>query len=294
VALTLVQPSNAGMKPLGSTKSDADGKFRIDKEIPPGPALLQGTHQGATYNLMLAPGGPTSGVRLSVYDATNKPQASGLASHLLLIEPSTDQLHISETFLFNNTGTLTFADSAKGTVQFFVPDAAVDSVRVTINAPGGMPIQRPAEKTSQKSIYKITYPVKAGGESRFDVEYHLPAATEFAGKSVLAGMPMRIVTPPSVTISGAGIEEQGQEPETKVHLYKVAGSEFAVKIEGTGSIREAQPPTAGAAPPPDEDNGSPQLEIHTPRIYTRLALVLTLTFAILAFGGIVLYRRGRV
>ena len=41
-------------------KSDAEGKFRIDKEYPPGPALLQGLHGGASYPMMLTPGSPTT------------------------------------------------------------------------------------------------------------------------------------------------------------------------------------------------------------------------------------------
>src|SRR5580704_1848598 len=41
VIVSLVQPGSKGMQTLASVKSDAEGKFQIDKEVPPGPALLQ-------------------------------------------------------------------------------------------------------------------------------------------------------------------------------------------------------------------------------------------------------------
>jgi len=38
VAINLVQPSQNGMVPLGSATTDAQGQFKIDKQIPPDPA----------------------------------------------------------------------------------------------------------------------------------------------------------------------------------------------------------------------------------------------------------------
>src|SRR5258708_1269682 len=87
VIVSLVQPGSGGMKNLASVRSDAEGKFRIDKEIPPGPALLQGVHQGATYNLMLPPGGPTSAVQLKVWNSQENPEIARLAHHPTPIEP---------------------------------------------------------------------------------------------------------------------------------------------------------------------------------------------------------------
>jgi hypothetical protein len=38
VAVSLLQPGAGGMQQLGSAKSDAQGQFKIDKDIPPAPA----------------------------------------------------------------------------------------------------------------------------------------------------------------------------------------------------------------------------------------------------------------
>jgi hypothetical protein len=286
VIVSLVQPSNEGMKNIGSARSDGDGKFRIDKEMPPGPALLQGIHQGATYNLMLPPGGPTSGVSLKVYDSTAKPEAGKVAQHMLLIEPSAKEIRVSDTYMFDNRTNTTFNDPSKGSVLVYVPDAAKESLRVTINAPGGMPIQREAEKTSQPGVYKISYPIKPG-ESRFDVDYVLPAAASIAGKVMPLDPQARIVTPAAVTLSGDGIQSMGQEPKTQAHVYLVTGASYDLKVEGTGNLRE---PAAAA---PDEESGSPPVLSQYARVYTRLPLVLSLVFAILLLGGVLLYRKGR-
>src|SRR5580698_4849245 len=45
VLVTLVQPGAQGMQTLATVKSDAQGKFKIDKDVPPGPALLQAIYQ---------------------------------------------------------------------------------------------------------------------------------------------------------------------------------------------------------------------------------------------------------
>jgi hypothetical protein len=285
VIVSLVQPGSKGMQTLASVKSNAEGKFQIDKEVPPGPALLQGLHQGATYNLLLAPGGPTNGLKLNVYDSTAKPSAAHVAQDMVLLEPSASELRVSETVLFQNDSKLTYQDPANGSLRFYLPKAAEDKVQVTINAPGGMPIQRPAEKTAQPDVYKVNYPVKPG-ETRFDVTYLLPAADTFAGRNLNADSPTRLVTPGAVTLSGDGISSLGQEPQTQAHIYEVSGAKYEVKIEGVGSLRSTE------AAAPDEDAGQPRIETAPARIYTRLGWVLGLTFAILALGGMMLYRKG--
>jgi hypothetical protein len=202
---------------------------------------------------------------------------------MVLIEPSATSLDISETFLIENETTTTFQDPVKGSVQFYLPEAANGKVSVTINAPGGMPIQRSAEKTNEKNVYKIQYPVKPG-ESRFDVSYSLPPTESFSSKILHSDGVTRLVTPPAVTLEG--VESLGQEPQTKAHIYSAGDSAYTVQITGTGSLRNAEPAAAD-----DEDQGQPQLEEKAARVYSRMDWVLGLAFAILGLGGVLLYRR---
>jgi len=49
VAVALVQPGQKGMQVIASSTSDANGKFSIDHDLPPPPALLQADYKGVTY-----------------------------------------------------------------------------------------------------------------------------------------------------------------------------------------------------------------------------------------------------
>jgi hypothetical protein len=286
VVLMLVQPGQGGMQTLANAKSDADGKFNIDKS-PEGMALVQAIFGGAIYNTMLPPGSLMSNVQVKVFDSTKDAAVGRAVQHMILLEPSADALHVSETFLFDNKTQTTFSDPGKGSAQFFVPPTAQGKPQVVINSPGGMPIPRDAEKTPQANVFKISYPVKPG-ESRFDISYSLPAGSAFAGKMIDPDVQTFLVTPPSVTLSGDGIDSLGEEPQTHAHTYKVRTASYEVKTEGTGSLRNSE--SAGQQPA-EEDTGAPKIEISDARIYGKVSWILGLTFAILALGGVMLFKR---
>jgi hypothetical protein len=285
VAIDLVQPSQNGMVPLGAATSDARGQFKIDAQIPPGPGLVQASYQGTTYNQIITPGMPTTGIQVKVYDATKKAGVVKTLEHLILLEPGVDNLRVSETFVVANQTNLTFNDPAKGAIQFYLPPAALSKAQVVITAPGGMPITRPPLKTAAASIYTVDYPAKPG-ETRMDVTYSVPAAEKFAGKVVASDSATHLVTPPAVTVTGDGIEPAGREPQTQANVYNLTGLDYNLLIDGVGSLRD----DSQAAP--GEDGGSPQVEIKKPRLYSQLFWVLGLALGILALGGTMLYRRG--
>jgi len=285
VTINLVQPSQNGMVPLGNTTTDAQGQFKIDKQIPPGPGLIQATYESTTYNQIITPGMPTTGIQVKVYDATKKAGVSKTLEHLILLEPGVDNLRISETFVLGNETNLTFNDPTKGSIQFYLPPATAGKAQVVITAPGGMPITRPPVKTTAADIYKVDYPTKPG-ETRMDVTYTIPATEKFAGKVVASESATHLVTPPAVTVTGDGIEPAGREPQTQANIYNLTGLDYNLLIDGIGSLREE------AAPAQGEDGGSPPVEIKKPRLYSQLFCVLGLALGILALGGTMLYRRG--
>jgi hypothetical protein len=206
--------------------------------------------------------------------------------HVIMIEPSPTSLEISETFLIRNESNTTFQDSSNGTAQFYPPKAAGDKVDVSVTPPTQMTIRRTAEKDAKSGSFKIDYPVRPG-ETRFDMHYTLPASDTFSGKVIEGDRPTTMVTPLSVQLSGDGIKEVGVEQQVQARLYQVTAPSFEVKIEGTGSIREQQ----GKASP-DEDPGQPKTTEILAKIYDRMYWVLGLTFAMLALGGTLLFRKG--
>ena len=283
VIVTLVQPGAQGMQTLGTVRTDAAGKFNFDKDVPPGPVLLQAIFQGVLYTQALPPGTPTTGLHVKVYDATSKAGIAKVSQHVMLFEPSENSLSVSEMFQVENQSSTTFQDPVNGSVRFYVPGSGGGKINVTIRAPGGMPIQRPAEKTKDKDVYKVDYPVKPG-ESQFEVGYSLPASDTFTGKILSGQGKTFLLTPSDVTLSGDGIESQGQEPQTQAHVYSASAANFSVRIAGTGSLQNQD-----AAPA--ENTDEPQLEEKAARVYSRMYWVLGLTLTILGLGGVLLYRR---
>ncbi|MEP7352963.1 MAG: hypothetical protein ABI824_06995 [Acidobacteriota bacterium] len=292
VKINVVQPGADGMKQLGSTTSIANGTFTVDATPSrTGPALIQSIFGGVTYTTILPPGTPTNGVNVSVYDATDKPPEGMKTQHLILLEPGPEKLEISETFFTTNESKLAYQDEKNGSVRFYLPPGAPENLSVTIDSTG-VPIQRPVEKAGG-GLFKINYPLKPG-ETRFDLHYAVPATAEFVGKVLTTDPPTRLVTPTSVTLSGDGLADLGQETQTGARVYAVSGNSFKVTISGVGAIRADVSSS-------DEESGAPKCcDEVPPRIYTQEVLGIAVKFWILAlagmmllFGGTVLYRRGK-
>lgn len=287
VTVTLIHPGAGGMQTLGSAKSGADGKFALDQDVPSPPALLQAEFQGVTYNSILQPGAPSTGVKLNVYEATSKLSAAIAQQHLIILEPVDGQLRVSETFLVENKSNTTFQDAAKGSIQMYLPKGA--QTEVTVTAPGGMPIRRTPEKTVQADVYKIGYPLKPGSTD-FELAYALPDPKKFSGK-VAGKDPLRLVSASTVTLSGENLKDLGTEPRTQAHVYEVpAGASYELNIEGTGALRTEAAQNQDQNQ--DDENGAPKPTTGMARIYDRLYWVLGLTFGILALGGTLLFRKG--
>jgi hypothetical protein len=287
VKVSLVQPGAGGMQVIASSTSDASGKFSIDHDLPPPPALLQADYKGVTYTQVQPPGRPATGIQFQIYESAAKAPAGMQMAHLIMIEPGASALEISETFLIRNESNTTFQDSSNGTAQFYPPKAAGDKVQVSVTPPTQMTINRAAEKGAKPGSFKINYPARPG-ETRFDMHYTLPASETFSTKVVDSGRPTMVVTPLSVRLSGKGIKEAGVEQDVQARVYEVTAPAFEVKIEGTGSIRERQQ----GKPSPDEDPGQPKTTEILAKIYDRMYWILGLTFGILALGGTLLYRKG--
>ena len=286
--VSLVQPGQGGMQTLASVKTDAEGKFKFDRELQ-GPTLVQAFFGGVFYNKMIPPGTPSSGLQMDVFDSTNKPGVAKVSQHFIVLQPGPSEMAISEGILYQSDTPLTYSDPVNGSFHFYLPPETQGKVNVTINAPGGMPIQRPAEKTKQANVYKVDYPIKPG-ETRFDLNYTVPVTSPliFSSKILHDEGTSDLVIPTGVTIKGDNIELAGQEPKTQASIYRIKGAEYKVAVEGTGSLA----PAAEASGPSgaDDDNGAPGIQEVKPRIYDQMYLILGIAFATLGLGSVALYR----
>ena len=223
VTVTLVKPGQNGMQTIGTTTTDAAGHFVFEKDQPGGgPQLLQADYKGVHYNKLMTPNIPTSNVQLEVYEATKSPAVANIAQRMLLIEPSTSQIAVSETVVVDNKSNTTYNNDTLGGLRFFLPPAANGQSRVNVQGPQGMPLPRAAEKTTEANVYQVNFPVKPG-QTQFEVSYNLPAGSPFTFRGRVEGVqgmpsgPLRLVAPPGVTLAGTDLQKVGTEPKNAGH-----------------------------------------------------------------------------
>ncbi len=275
--------SETGIDAITTVKSGADGAFSMP-DTPSGPHLVQTAFDGVTYNNMLPPGRPTTGLKLSVYNSSNKPGGARITTHRVLYEADGMRLTVSESVIFKNEGKMSYNDPDKGTFRFFLPVGAGGKVKVMGTAPQGMPIERAPKKTGTENVYAVDFPVKPG-ETRIDLNYSMPMTgpAEVAGRILYdAATPVRIVVPQGITATSPELKLLGQEPATQAAIYEVAGRDYKVALAGTGTLRQPEGP--------DEDEGAGIRQIR-PRLYDSFYPVLGLTALILVLGMILLARR---
>ena len=291
VDLTLVKPGQQGMKTIGTAQSDTSGHFLFPNDQPGnGPQLLQATYHGVNYNKLMTPNLPTSDVKILVYEVTKSPAVAHIAQRMMLIEPSMSQIAVGETVVVQNDTTTTYNNTDLGGLRFYLPPAANGQVRVSAQGSQGMPLPRPAERTSENDIFKVDFPIKPG-ETEFQVNYVLPVGSpfNFQGRVVsVKGMPagpLRLVVPSGVTLAGKDLQQIGTEPKTQATIYNVLPpGNFSALVSGTGSLHNNGDADAG------QDNDEPPIVQGKPQIYTHLGWLAALAFSILAVGLAALFR----
>lgn len=297
VSVTLLKPGQQGMKTLGTTVTDAQGRFAFANDQPGGgPQLLQANYAGVNYNKLMTPNIPTSNVELPIFESTKSPEVARVAQRMIVLEPSSSQIVVDETVIVQNDSKQTFNNEALGGYEFFLPPASNGQVRVSAQGPQGMPLPRSAEKTSRTDVFKISFPIKPG-QTEFQIAYVLPAGSPFTfhGENVqIKGMgssPLRLVVPHGVTLSGKDVELLGTEPNTQANIYnELSPKAYSFDIAGTGSLHN---PAEDATPTSDEGEGG-QITEGNPQIYNHMGWLIGLALGILALGVVVLFRSSPV
>jgi hypothetical protein len=285
ITVMLLKMGPKGPEPAGQVKADTQGKFKVDQSVE-GPTLVRATLDGVTYNHVLAPGMPSEGINLEVYNSSKEPGAAKVSKHMLLFEPTGQQLVVNEAFVVSNTGKTAWNDPADGTLHIFLPRTIGGQAQISATPPGGQPLQQVAQKTAQLDIFKINFPMRPG-ETRVDVNYALPykEGEPYAGKIPSKDDNTYLIVPEGVTMKADDLSDMGQEPRTKAHIYGLKGTEYKVELTGTVSERNTDSDTSGA-----DTSGQPQVQQIMPRVYTQIKLILPLALGILALGFILLYR----
>jgi hypothetical protein len=278
--------TRTGPELVDQAKSDAEGKFTINQTAQgPGPALIRTAFDGVTYNHMLPPGSPTTGLAIEVYNASKQPGGAKVEKHMILLEPSAGQLAVSETFLFKNEGKTAWNDPDVGTLKFFLPSGAgKPDARAT--APGGMPLGAPIIKTAKPDVFAVDFAIKPG-DTRVDVAYTVPytEGADLAGKVVSQDENTYLIVPNGVTLKGDGLNDLGAEPRSQAHIFGLTAAAYKVQLTGVVAAAPAGEQGGEAA----EDSG-PRIEQIMPRVNTKTVSILIVALGILALGFALLYR----
>ncbi|MCX6586888.1 MAG: hypothetical protein NTX13_09965 [Acidobacteria bacterium] len=274
----------AGPQVVESVKSGTDGKFVIDKPLAPGPSMIQTAFDGVTYNLMLPPGRPTSGLQVEVFNTSPKPGAARAANHMLLLEPQNGKLAVRESYFFLNEGKTTWNDEKNGTLRFQLPAKPEGPIQINCTAPQGVPIRRAATEAGPPNTWKLDFPIKPG-ETRIDLAYTLSDASSYKTRLLTKADQAMIAAPNGVTVTGAGLVDKGKEPRTQASIFELSTQDLDLKLEGQGELSSGR---GGGGE--DAESRGPSISQVNPRVHDRLYWILGLTFGILAIGFVLLYR----
>jgi hypothetical protein len=242
VQLILLQ-LQGGMQPVANAKSDAQGQFTIENAgIGAQPMLLRAVFNDINFHQPVPPG--KSEVDITVYEPTKDPKTISVISRIVFFQPNGSTLTVGEEFAVQNNSQPPKAFfQPGGNFEFKIPENA-KLQQVAASGSAGMPVvQAPIDKTGGK--YAIAYAFRPG-ESTVRYSYELPyagnAATVPVESSYGAGR-LLVVAPPTMQISGAGLQPGGQEQGMNIYGRENVAANTALSVS-----------VAGTAPPPTDNN----------------------------------------
>ncbi len=275
--VSLTGMGQAGMAPAGSARTGEDGRFSIATQSS-GPMLLQAIHQGVIYSRPVQ--GGAANVEIDVYDAAPRVPDVRVSQHMILVESDGKEWVVNETILFENSTNVTWNDPERGTLQFTAPPSAGGNVRVRATSPGSVPVEREPRRV-REGLFALDFPVKPGGETRFDISYKFPAQeqTVLKGRILHPPGPVRLVAPQGIRAEGAALKPIGEEPMTRAAIFDITGEAYELRLSGAGEL----PQTPAAS---DSEEDGPRIERILPPGYERWwkwALALAVLFLALSF-----------
>jgi len=246
VQIVLLQ-LQAGMQPVANAKSDAQGQFTVENAgIGAQPMLLRAIYNDINFHQPVPPG--TAQVDITVYDATKDPKAISVVSRIVFFQPNDQTLTVGEEYAIqNNTQPPKAYFLAAGDFEFTLPsDAKLGQVAAAGSA--GMPVaQAPIDKT--KGRYAIAYAFRPG-QSTVRLSYEIPYASNAANVPVAspyAAGRLLVVAPPSVQITGAGLQPSGQEQGMNLYVRENFAANAALTVNVSGTAPPAAEANAGNA-----------------------------------------------
>jgi hypothetical protein len=252
-----------GMQPLTTVKSDAQGHFTIDRpEIGQGPMLLRVPYKGVNYHQPLTPNMAT--VNIEIFETTGELSAVSVTQHDVVVQPSGANLLVGEEYsVENQTQPPVAFFKADGTFNFTIPDGAQLN-QVSAWSSAGMPVvQGTIDKGKNNSAIAFAF---KPGKNGVRISYQMPYPSNKIALKLIshyATSSFFLVAPPTVTISGAGLNPGGSQDGYSIYGRDGVPANTALEVSVSGT---APPPTAdaggpggGPGPGSADDSGNPSV-----------------------------------
>jgi hypothetical protein len=237
VDLTLVQPMG-GMQEVAHAKSGPQGEFTFDNpSLGAQPMLVRASYHGIHFNSAVPPGSST--VQVDIFEPSKDGKTINVPLHVVIFQPNGTTLTVGEEYQIENKSQPPHAYyRSEGNFDFTLPEKG-QLQQVSAAGPAGMPVvQLPIDKKNNR--YSIAFAFRPG-ESSVRLSYELPYAENAASvkiTTVYPGARLLVAAPPTVQISGEGLEAGGQEQGMSLYGRQdvPAGTLVAVNVSGAAPL----------------------------------------------------------
>ena len=241
-----------GMQEVGSTKTDAQGRFSMAAPADPGvPHMVRVTHGGVNYFPQggpLMPGATTAAV--TVYDTAKKLDGVSQTVEVDRFQTDGSQLQGIALFAIKNASDPPRALDADKTFEFVLPAGAqIDSGMA--KSPGGQPLNTMPSEAGQKGYYAFSFPLRPG-ESQFQVSYHMPYSGDasFSPKPLADVQHFVVMTPKGMTFAAKNAQRFQSMPDESGSGIMVAtnakpGEDLSFTLTGSGQFQAEGQQAAG-------------------------------------------------
>ena len=249
--ITLLSLSQ-GMQEVGSTKTDAQGKFTLkapaDTNVP---HMVRATHGGVSYfprGGPLMPGNTTAEV--TVYDAAKKLEGLQQMVEVDRIQADGNQLQVIALFAIQNESKPPRTQVDDRTFEFVLPEGATIESGLA-RGPGGQPINDQPTDAGAKNHYAFSFPLKPG-ETQFQVAYHLPYSGQasFAPKPLAPVQHLVVMTANGMSFAPKNpqrFQPMPDSPGVMVATDAKPGEDLSFSVSGTGQFQAEGEQAAGGA-----------------------------------------------
>jgi hypothetical protein len=297
-----------GMSEIGSTTTDAQGKFSFNVPDDNAMHMVRVDYQGVSY---FPKGGPmqpgTTSTDIDVYDSAAKVEGVTTTIQAMRIQSSGGSLDVTELYAVQNSSNPPRAVISGSTYTINLPDGA-EIEQASASGPGGMPVSAQPAPGKEKGQYDFSFPLRPG-ETRFQVAYRLP----YSGEATIRPRPadnlqhFAVLLPNSMKFDAlkpgvySPMSGQGGGSAVQVATGVKPGQDIAFHISGTGVIADEGAPSQSGGEQAQgaeqsQANGRPGGGLGTPEgtpdpLHNYRWQILAALAALLVIGGVYTAKR---